>query len=221
MSKRIDLQGKRFGRLLVVSREQNSSNGHARWKCVCDCGNEKVVSSDSLRSGRTISCGCYNTERFIKENRQVTHGLRKHKLYGVWRSMKERCVCETHYAYKDYGARGITVCKEWLNDFKVFYDWAMNNGYKEGLTIDRINNNSGYYPENCRWVTMEIQNKNKRNTINKSILQKDKEGNVVNRWNSSTEAARALKINACSIVRCCKGKSKTAYGFYWCYERVE
>lgn len=168
MSKRIDLYGKRFGRLTVMNREKNSNNGHARWKCKCDCGKEVIVSSSDLRSGKQISCGCYNYERFLKEQRQIKHGLRKHKLYGVWRSMKERCTLKTHVAYKDYGGRGITVCEEWKNDFKKFYDWSIQNGYKEGLTIDRIDNDKGYYPENCRWVTMKVQNTNKRNTLKHS-----------------------------------------------------
>lgn len=164
MSKRIDLYGQRFGRLVVVSRAENSKNGHARWNCKCDCGNEVTVSSSELRGERQVSCGCYNNERFIKENRQIKHGLRHHKLYGVWRSMKERCTLKTHKAWRDYGGRGIKVCDEWLNDFQCFYDWATKNGYKEGLTIDRIDNDSGYYPRNCRWVTMAVQNKNRRNS---------------------------------------------------------
>lgn len=168
MSKRIDLYGKRFGRLTVIERGKNSNNGHACWICQCDCGKEVIVNSSDLRSGKQISCGCYNRERFIKEQRQIKHGLRKHKLYGVWRSMKERCTLKTHAVYKDYGGRGIGICEEWKNDFKKFYDWAIQNGYNEGLTIDRIDNNKGYYPENCRWVTMKIQNTNKRNTLKHS-----------------------------------------------------
>jgi len=168
MSKRIDLYGERFGRLVVVSREENSRNGHARWRCKCDCGKEVIVQSCDLRCRKQISCGCYNNERFLKEQRQTKHGLRNHKLYGVWRSMKERCTVETHSAYKDYGGRGITVCEEWSDNFQAFYKWAMSHGYREGLTIDRIDNDQGYYPENCRWVTMAVQNANKRNTIKRS-----------------------------------------------------
>src|SRR5690606_10465631 len=95
----------------------------------------------------------------------TTHGLRDHKLYGVWRSMKQRCTQKSHYAYKDYGGRGIKICDEWIDDFKAFYDWSMSNGYEEGLTIDRINNDDGYSPENCRWTTMRVQNTNKRNVL--------------------------------------------------------
>ena len=164
MSKRIDLYGKKFGKLTVLDRAENSNNGHARWLCICECGNKTIVTSDSLRSGKTVSCGCHGKQMLREKGRRTTHGLRNHKLYGVWRSMKERCTLETHKYYKDYGGRGIKVCKLWMNDFQSFYVWAMSNGYKEGLTIDRIDNNKGYEPSNCRWVTMAIQNKNKRNT---------------------------------------------------------
>ena len=98
-----------------------------------------------------------------KNHVNYKHGLYKNRLYSIWSNMKSRCYCETYYLYKDYGARGITVCEEWKTDFTKFYDWAMKNGYQENLSIDRIDNNKGYLPDNCRWVTMKTQNRNRRN----------------------------------------------------------
>lgn len=161
------LVGKKYGRLKVISREKNirseSGRSHVMYMCQCDCGNYLVVKAENLRSGNTKSCGCYCKDRTKETSKK--HGLTHTNLYHVWQGMKSRCMNKDNKAYKNYGGRGITVCDEWKDDFQTFYDWAMNNGYSDGLTIDRIENDKGYYSDNCRWVTNKEQQRNKRNNF--------------------------------------------------------
>lgn len=159
MSNLQNLVGQKFGRLTVIRRSENSASGRTRWLCHCSCGTEKAVFATALVRGLTKSCGCLNDE--TRKTASLKHGLRKHKLYSVWNDMKCRCRNKTHHAYKYYGARGITVCDEWLNDFQSFYDWSIANGYVPGLEIDRINNDKGYAPSNCRFTTCAEQSRNR------------------------------------------------------------
>lgn len=162
MSKIKDLTGQRFGRLQVVKYYGSNKNGRALWLCQCDCGNKKTILGGSLIQKLTFSCGCYNKEQARK--RRTKHSMSFSKLYKVWQGMKTRCYNENFIYYKNYGGRGITICDEWKNNFQIFYKWAINNGYKEELTIDRINNDDIYEPSNCRWITRAEQNRNQRKT---------------------------------------------------------
>lgn len=163
MPKRIDLTGEKFGRLTVISRDENDKYRCSHWRCRCDCGREKVISISNLRSGGTQSCGCLMIER--TREKSTTHGMRNTRLYHIWISMKQRCNNRNNHAYKHYGGRGITICSEWLDKekgFINFYNWAMANGYADSLSIDRINPDGNYEPSNCRWANAQEQTDNRR-----------------------------------------------------------
>ena len=161
-----DLSQKRFGKL-VVEKYIGIRKRQAIWLCKCDCGNETYTVARQLMSGGTTSCGCsqLQTAHDICIKRNVTHGCSKtDTLYNIWKSMRGRCFNTNDKSYINYGERGITICKEW-EKYPSFKEWALSNGYKPGLSIDRINNDGNYCPENCRWTTREIQNSNKRSNV--------------------------------------------------------
>ena len=159
----INLLGQRFGKLTVISKAGISKHGSVNWLCKCDCGNETIVNSNNLRRGHTLSCGCYQREQAaIAGKKTLTiHGKAKSRLYHIWIGMKQRCYNNKSANFKRYGGRGIYVCDEWKNDYQSFYDWSILNGYDESLTIDRINNDKEYSPQNCRWITIKEQGNNR------------------------------------------------------------
>lgn len=167
---RKNLIGQRFGRLVVDSivRESFSSNGNFkefRYLCLCDCGGRKEIPASSLKSGRTNSCGCLHTEELFRRNQK--HNLSGSDIFIKYYHMKSRCFNPNESNYKRYGGRGITVCNEWLGEhgFENFVNWSVANGYKEGLSLDRINNDGNYEPSNCRWVVFREQCFNRNNTV--------------------------------------------------------
>lgn len=156
-----DLIGQRFGRLMVVEHVGTRSKS-ALWKCKCDCGNTTEVISGNLVRGGTQSCGCLVSQ--LAKERMTTHGKHGTRLYKIWQGMNQRCNNSNYTDYDNYGGRGITVCDEW-SEFMPFYRWAMNNGYKNNLSIDRINNDGNYETGNCKWSTMKEQANNKRTNV--------------------------------------------------------
>lgn len=163
----IDMTGQRIGRLVVLERDLSRGKRPTMWKCKCDCGNIISAQGSGLRNGHTKSCGCYGREKLLQNN--TKHNLSNHRLYRIWAQMKDRCYNPKSHNYKHYGGRGIAVCDEWKNSFESFYSWSISSGYKDdaprGLyTLDRIDVNGNYCPENCRYTDTKEQSLNKRTT---------------------------------------------------------
>ena len=161
----IDYTGQKFGRLFVVKRVDNNKYQQVQWLCRCECGGEKVVTANALREGYTKSCGCLKKEQDYINIAHKTHNMSSTRIYNIWRQMKSRCYSPNCKRHKFYYDKGIIVCNEWKNDFVTFYNWAIENGYKENLTLDRIDNDGNYEPNNCRWATITEQNNNQSNNI--------------------------------------------------------
>ena len=174
-----NLVGQRFGRLVVLedTKIMVPNRTQTYQKCLCDCGNIVIVPKSYLKSEHTRSCGCW-----VKEM-HTTHGLSQSRIYKVYSGMKKRCYDKNHKLYNRYGGRGITICDEWLNDFMAFYNWSMANGYQDDLTIDRIDNNKGYSPDNCRWVTMLEQAQNTSKNVNITYKGKTQ---TISAWSRET-----------------------------------
>lgn len=160
-----DLTGKKFGRLTVIGLSEKRVGRKTYWDVVCECGNKKTVRSDSLQTS-TQSCGCLRDEAaIINVRKNHTHKDSYSHLHYLWSRMKQRCYNPKINRFEDYGGRGISVCEEWRDSYEAFREWAVNNGYREGLSIERNNVNGNYTPENCSWIESKEQANNRRSTV--------------------------------------------------------
>lgn len=178
MGAKLDLTGRRFGRWLVLEETNERRKGSVMWLCKCDCGTVRAVSASSLKTGKSVSCGCYNKEVI------TSHGLSHTRLHHAWESMIDRCTNPNSKEYANYGGRGIKVCDEWLNSFEAFRDWSYANSFdmtapRGKCTIDRIDVNGSYEPDNCRWVDMKIQCRNRRNNV---VIECNGESHCLAEW---------------------------------------
>lgn len=186
-----DLTGMKFNRLTAIRPAEKSRTGETRWVCLCDCGKEVIVQSNNLKSGLVKSCGCYRHEYLVEAH--TTHGGTKQegkrtRLYSVWVGMRRRCFDKNDAGYQRYGMRGITVCDDWKDDFAKFRAWAVKNGYRPNLTIDRIDNDKGYSPDNCRWTGAKDQARNRRSN---RVIAFNGETHILVEWAEITGLPRS------------------------------
>lgn len=195
MSRLKELVGQRFGRLTVVERVADyvtpKGQRKTRWKCICDCGKEHIVTATNLQTGEVKSCGCLSDED-RRRTRHKKHGGFGTRLYRIYRGMYERCYNKNTSHYLRYGGRGIKMCSEWLGEkgFINFKEWALSNGYNDSLSIDRKDNDKGYSPDNCRWATNKEQMNNRRCNV---FLEMNGQIHTMAEW------ARITKINVATI----------------------
>lgn len=198
----MNIIGQKFNRLTVLElfkKEQvylfnGKKNGFRYfYTCLCDCGKITVVAKSHLLSGHTRSCGCIS-QKHLKTNT---------RLFRIWIGIKGRCLNKNNKKFKNYGGRGISICDEWKNDFKTFYDWAISNGYADNLTIDRIDNNGNYEPSNCRWVSQEVQQNNKSNNY---FIEYNGKSMTLSQW------TKLYNLNYSTVV------SRLSYG--WTIEKA-
>ena len=175
-----DITGKRYGKLVAIKLDhiERTKTGTVHyWLYRCDCGNEKVIRKGEVSQGGSQSCGCYLKESAGNRNR--THGGTNTRLYHTYKDMKRRCYNPKFKAYKDYGGRGITICQEWLSDFLNFKKWSLESGYKDNLTIERIDFNGNYEPGNCKWIPLKEQTYNTRKNI---FIYVNNEKHCIKEW---------------------------------------
>ena len=196
--------GDTFNNWTVLEILPKTKNYHKIFRCKCSCGTIKDVDAFNVIKGKSKSCGCISIEK-VKQ-RTTKHGMTNTPLYHIWCSMRERCYNSNYQAYKDYGGRGITMCQEWKDDFMAFYTWAINNGYKQTLTIDRINVNGNYEPSNCRWADRKTQANNRRSNI--SITLYGKTQNFHKNRHFSHQNVRTTKNSLICLCRYCSADRK-------------
>lgn len=186
--KNSELIGMRFGRLVVI--ENVTDVGRSRFLCRCSCGNEKIVRMDHLKQGLVLSCGCFHKE--ITAERSTKHGMKNTRLYRCWRNMKTRCYNPNGAEFSLYGGRGITVCEEWQT-FEPFYEWAMVNGYRDDLSIDRIDNDGNYEPNNCKWSTQKEQALNRSTNV---MITYNGITKHISEWDKNIGSAKSGRVRA-------------------------
>lgn len=226
---RIEVQieaGRRYGMLEAICLVPQPKTRKRYWLCRCDCGNLKYIPEYCLQTGQSSSCGCQKSTLASIAN--TKHGEADSRLFHVWSSMKQRCSNPNRAEYRNYGARGISVCEEWSNDYTAFRDWALSTGYDENAprgkcTLDRIDVNGNYEPDNCRWVDAIAQAENRRPYKQKPtrihpVIRIEESGHET-RYESIADAARALgdERKRSLIGSCCRGLRPTAYGYKWRY----
>lgn len=178
----------KYGRLTIIRLIDVAQDKRKRFLCECDCGTQTIVFAENLLSGHTKSCGCLKRE-IIAGGAHKTHGLSGTRIYRIWKGMRKRCNNPNDSNYSKYGGRGIKVCPEWDSDFLSFYYWAMENGYDDSLSIDRIDNNGGYFPSNCQWENETRQANNRRNN---RIVTIGEESHSIVEWSKIVGISTAL-----------------------------
>lgn len=181
-----DLTGQKFGLLEAIKIVGKAKDRHNKWLCKCKCGNYTIVNSNSLKCNNVLSCGCYKRKRTSEVRSK--HHLTNSKLHKIWTGIKQRCFNRNNKSYKFYGERNIKMCKEWNDDFCKFMEWAINNGYKDGLSIERINVNGNYEPSNCKWIP---RNEQYLNTRKVQIIEYNGEKNTINYFSNKYDIAHS------------------------------